>query len=80
MKAEEARMVTEGSPRLISLAEAADILSVSYPTAVRLARSGELKAFKIRNSWRTSTVICEEYIRERFRAQELACQREKTEC
>ena len=79
MNVEKLQIVAEEPPRLISLAEAADILSVSYPTAVRLVKSGELKAFKIRRAWRTSTAICEEYIRDRFRAQELACQREKTE-
>ena len=79
MNVEKLQVVAEEPPRLISLAEAADILSISYPTAVRLVKSGELKAFKIRRAWRTSTGICEEFIRDGLRAQELACQREKTE-
>lgn len=79
MSAEENRAVADEQPRLISLAEAASILSVSYQTAVRLAKSGELKAFKIRRAWRTSTAVCEEYIQERYRVQALECQREKTE-
>ena len=79
MNAEVTQAFAEGQPRLITLAEAADILSVSYQTTARLARSGELKAFKIRGTWRTSTAVCEEYIQERYRIQALECQREKTE-
>ncbi|MBQ9043193.1 MAG: helix-turn-helix domain-containing protein [Eggerthellaceae bacterium] len=79
MNEEVVQAVAEGQPRLITLAEAAEILCVSYQTAARLARDGELKAFKVRRAWRTSTAICEEYIRERFRIQELECQRKKTE-
>ena len=43
MNVEEMRVVAEEPLRLISLAEAADILSVSYPTAVQLdmRRDGE---------------------------------------
>ena len=62
-----------GEARIISLAEAAKLLGVSYPTTVRLATDGELKAFRVRKVWRTSTTACEDYVNERFRAQEAAC-------
>ena len=39
--------------RIISLYEAAEILGTSYPTAMRLAKSGGLKAFRIRKTRRT---------------------------
>jgi len=67
-----------GEPRIVSLAEAAKLLGVSYPTTVRLATEGELKAFRVRKAWRTSTTACEEYVRERFRAQEAACRARST--
>ena len=56
--------------RIITLQEAAEILSVSYSTAFRLAESGGLKAFRIRNSWRTSTVACAQYIARQMRVQD----------
>ena len=59
--------------------EASRILSISYNTVLRLAQAGELKAFRIRNSWRTSTTACESYINEQFRIQAAECQPEKKE-
>ena len=64
----------EGEGRIISLVEAAEMIGTSYPTAVRLAKSGELKAFRIRRTWRTSTAACEAFVREQFEVQALACQ------
>ena len=61
-------------PRIISLVEAAKIIGTSYPTAVRLAKSGELKAFRIRSSWRTSNVACDDFIRQQFRLQAIKSQ------
>ena len=63
-----------GEARIISLMDAAKLLGTSYPTALRLARSGELKAFKIHRIWRTSTSACDEYIKRRFAEQALMCQ------
>lgn len=63
-----------GEARIISLMDAAKMLGTSYPTALRLARSGELKAFKIHRIWRTSTSACDEYIKCRFAEQALMCQ------
>ena len=63
-----------GEGRIITLMEAAQILGTSYPTAHRMACSGELKAFRLRNSWRTSTAACEEYVRRRFAEQARICQ------
>jgi excisionase family DNA binding protein len=69
----ERELMATGEARIISLAEAAKLLGVSYPTTVRLATDGELKAFRVRKVWRTSTTACEDYVNERFRAQEAAC-------
>lgn len=66
-KAEQAAQSRQG--RIISLKEAADILGTSYPTAVRMASSGELKAFRIRKTWRTSDIACEEFISRQFKLQ-----------
>ena len=60
--------------RIISLPEAARMLGTSYPTVHRLVNAGELKAFRIRNSWRTSTAACEEFVRRRFEEQAKICQ------
>ena len=64
----------EQEERIISLAEAARMLNTSYTTAFRLAQSGELKVFRIRNSWKTSTAVCKEFIDRRFKEQALICQ------
>ena len=41
---------TKDDARIISLKEAADYLGVSYSTVRRLVLSGELRAFRVRNS------------------------------
>ena len=64
----------ESDAQVIDLKETARILRVSYPTAHRLAQSGELKAFRVRNAWRTSTDACDEFIRRKFAEQALICQ------
>lgn len=69
MQSMEATQGNKPVGRIIILQEAAEILSVSYSTAFRLAESGELKAFRIRNSWRTSTVACAQYIDRQMRVQ-----------
>ena len=70
----DTRDTAKSQVRIISLAEAAKIIGTSYPTAVRLAKSGELKAFRIRKTWRTSDAACEEFICQQFRLQALRCQ------
>lgn len=57
----------------IDLKEVARRLHVSYSTAYRLVASGELKAFKVRNSWRTSAAACDEYVRRRLDEQAWQC-------
>ena len=69
MQSMEATQGNKPVGRIITLQEAAEILSVSYSTAFRLAESGELKAFRTRNSWRTSTVACAQYIDRQMRVQ-----------
>ena len=60
--------------RIISLKEAAEILGSSYPTVLRMATEGDLKAFRMRRTWRTSTAACEEFIQRKFDEQAQACQ------
>lgn len=74
MKREDSAKGVGGEGRIISLVEAAEIIGTSYPTAVRLAKSGELKAFRIRKCWRTSELACAQYVSEQFEIQALACQ------
>ena len=62
MGVEKATEMAREPERVITLNEASRILSVSYNTTLRLVQSGELKAFRIRNAWRTSTTACENYI------------------
>ena len=63
----------------IDLKEVARRLNVSYSTAYRLVASGELRAFKVRNSWRTSTAACEDYVRRRLEEQAWQCSAAETE-
>ena len=70
----ETPQVETNEGRIISLPEAARMLGTSYPTVHRLVSAGELKAFRIRNSWRTSTAACEEFVRRRFEEQAKICQ------
>ena len=60
--------------RIVLLKEAAKILGASYPTALRVATEGDLKAFRIRHTWRTSTAACEEFVQRKFDEQARACQ------
>ena len=74
MSEESARKALDEEGRIISLYEAGEILGTSYPTAMRLGKSGELKAFRIRKTWRTSEAACEEFVRSQFDIQAMACQ------
>lgn len=58
------------SARVITLDEAAEMLCCSYSTALRLVTDGELRAFRVRGAWRTSTAACEEFIERGFEDQE----------
>lgn len=60
-----------GSARIMTLQEAAEYLHTSYSTVYRLVKSGELDAFRLRNSWRTSSLACEQYVRHQFAEQAL---------
>ena len=59
--------------KIISLKEAAARIGVGYVTALRLAREGKLKAFRINNMWRTSTVACDRFMAESFARQDERC-------
>lgn len=58
--------------RIMTLQEAADYLHTSYSTVYRLVKSGELDAFRLRNTWRTSSLACETYVRHQFAQQAVA--------
>jgi excisionase family DNA binding protein len=58
---------------IITLSQAGKILNASYATVRRLVVAGELKSFRLRNSWRTSTTACEEYIKRQFDEQAVIC-------
>ena len=73
MALEDAKRALDAEGRIISLKEASRLIGVSYQTTMRLAQSGELKAFRIRKTWRTSEAACEEFVRRQFRLQALAC-------
>ena len=60
--------------RVLTLYEAAERLKTSYTTVYRLVMDGELPAFRIRNSWRTSDVICDEYVNKMLRENASTCQ------
>ncbi len=65
--------------QLLSLSEAAKYLHVSYATVFRLVQAGELPAFRISKVWRTSDVLCDEYIRKQICNQALICQSTEVE-
>lgn len=66
----EAREAAEGA-RVITLDEAAGMLCCSYSTVLRLVTDGELRAFRVRGAWRTSTAACAEFIKRGFAEQEM---------
>ena len=79
MGSEEARRALDAEGRIISLKEASKLIGVSYQTSMRLAQSGELKAFRIRKTWRTSEAACEAFVRRQFELQALACRSAEVE-
>jgi len=64
--------------KIMTLDEAAEYLNISYSTVYRLVIDGELRAFRIRNSWRTSTGACREFVTKRFEEQSVICQSGET--
>ena len=60
--------------RVLTLYEAAARLKTSYNTVYRLVCDGELPAFRLRSSWRTSDVACDEYVNKLMREQAATCQ------
>ena len=67
-----------GAAKIMTLAEAAEFLHTSYSTVYRLVIDGELRAFRIRNSWRTSTDACQEFVNRRFEEQSVICRSGET--
>lgn len=64
--------------RVITLGEAAEIINCSYSTVLRLVRDGELKAFRVRGAWRTSTRACREFVERGFEEQRISAQSQGT--
>lgn len=52
--------------RVITLNDAAEMLCCSYSTVLRLVNDGDLRAFRVRGAWRTSTAACKEFVRRGF--------------
>ena len=67
----EARTSSEGE--ILTLAQAAEDLNASLPTVLRLVNSGELRAFRIRKAWRTSSGACDEFVKRQFADQAVIC-------
>ena len=67
----EARTSSEGE--IFTLAQAAEYLNASLSTVLRLVNSGELRAFRIRKAWRTSSGACDEFVRRQFADQAVVC-------
>ena len=68
----------ENDGRIMTLDEAAEYLKTSYSTVYRLVVDGELRAFRIRNAWRTSTGACHEFVNKRFEEQSVICRAGET--
>ena len=47
---------------IITLKKAAELLHIAPATVYRLVHSGDLKAFRLFRSWRTSEQACNEFI------------------
>ena len=60
--------------RFLTLADVAEILSISVPQARAMVRSGELPAIQVggRGQWRVETVKLEEYIQQGYERTEQA--------
>ncbi|QUC04021.1 MAG: helix-turn-helix domain-containing protein [Coriobacteriaceae bacterium] len=67
----EARTSSEGE--ILTLAQAAEYLNASLSTVLRLVNSGELRAFRIRKAWRTSSGACDEFVKRQFADQAVVC-------
>lgn len=67
----DARTSSEGE--ILTLAQAAEYLNASLSTVLRLVNSGELRAFRIRKAWRTSSGACDEFVRRQFADQAVVC-------
>lgn len=67
----EARTSPEG--KIFILAQAAEYLNASLSTVLRLVNSGELRAFRIRKAWRTSSGACDEFVKQQFADQAVIC-------
>ena len=68
----------EGDGKIMTLDEAAEYLKISYSTVYRLVIDGELRAFRIRNAWRTSTGACRDFVNKRFEEQSVICRAGET--
>ena len=70
--------VQAAEDKIMTLVQAAEYLETSYSTVYRLVTDGELRAFRLRNSWRTSTSACREFVNKRFEEQSVICRSGET--
>lgn len=54
--------------RFLTLADVAEILSVSAGEVLALIRSGELPAIRVGQAWRIESAVLEDYIQEQYEA------------
>lgn len=52
----------DSAAEVITLMKAADRLNISYTTVLRLVHGGELPAFRVKHSWRTTTQACDDFV------------------
>lgn len=67
----EARTSSKGE--ILTLVQAAEYLNASLSTVLRLVNSGELRAFRVRKAWCTSSGACDEFVKRQFADQAVIC-------
>lgn len=70
---EKSEARTSPGGEIFTLAQAAEYLNASLSTVLRLVNSGELRAFRIRKAWRTSSGACDEFVKRQFADQAVVC-------
>lgn len=70
---EKKHIETSNEGEILTLGQAAKYLNASASTVLRLVQDGELRAFRMRKVWRTSTEACDEFIKRSFDEQAVIC-------
>ena len=69
----EAMQGKASETEVIGLKDAGVRLRSSYSTVLRLVKSGDLEAFRVRSSWKTTTAACDRYIARQLAEQRMIC-------